>query len=209
VIIGDGVITIGEYAFFACSGLTSVIIGDSVTTIESSAFSSCSSLVSFTVAADNTAYASQDGILYNKAKTTIILVPQAISGAATLPDTLTSIGDRAFYGCSRLTSVTIPDSVTSIGGSTSGGAFYGCSALTSVTIPGSVTTIGESAFRACTKLVSVTVLRETSPLTTLGSGAFDNASNLLKIYMPWAVVTAYNALSGWNYYSIKRQAISA
>ena len=62
--------------------------------------------------------------------------------SVTIPDSVTSIGNSAFYGCSGLTSVTIPDSVTSIGDS----AFYGCSGLTSVTIPDSVTSIGNSAF---------------------------------------------------------------
>ena len=68
-----------------------------------------------------------------------------------IPDSVTSIGDGAFYGCSGLTSVSIPDSVTQIGGS----AFYGCSGLTSINIPDSVTSIGNYAFEDCSGLTSV------------------------------------------------------
>ena len=63
----------------------------------------------------------------------------------TIPESVTSIGEHAFYGCSSLTFITIPESVTSIGNR----AFYGCSGLTSVTIPESVTSIGNYAFSDC------------------------------------------------------------
>jgi hypothetical protein len=151
VTIPGSVTSIGEGAFAYCSGLTSVTIPGSVTSIGYAAFAYCSGLMAFTVAESNTAYSAQDGILYNKAQTTIISVPGAKSGALTLPNTLTSIGYYAFYGCSGLTSVTIPGSVTSIGD----GAFAYCSGLTSVTIPGSVTSIGDSAFAYCSSLTSV------------------------------------------------------
>ena len=81
---------------------------------------------------------------------------------------VTSIGNYAFYLCSKLTSVTIPNSVTSIGE----GAFQSCSGLTSVTIPNSVTSIGGSAFYGCSGLTSVTI---GSGVTSIGSSAFDGA----------------------------------
>lgn len=65
-----------------------------------------------------------------------------------IPNSVTSIGNSAFYNCGKLTSVTIPDSVTSIGSS----SFWGCSGLTSITIPDSVTSIGSSAFDSCPNL---------------------------------------------------------
>jgi hypothetical protein len=69
-----------------------------------------------------------------------------------IPNGVTSIGDRAFYGCEKLTSITIPASVTSIGDS----AFFGCTSLASITIPASVKTIGYNTFGDCRNLISVT-----------------------------------------------------
>ena len=95
---------------------------------------------------------------------------------------VTSIGDRAFYYCSGLTSVTIPNSVTSIGSH----AFDSCSGLTSVTIPNSVTSIGNSAFSACSRLTSVTI---GNSVTSIGYNAFANCSHLTSITIPNSVTS--------------------
>jgi hypothetical protein len=126
--IPNGVTSIGWVAFFGCSSLASVTIPASVTTIDTQAFINCYSLTAFTVAGSNTAYAEQDGILFNKAKTTVLSVPGGKSGALTLPGTPTSIGEFALQGCRFLTSVTIPGSVTSIGYR----AFYDCYNITTI-----------------------------------------------------------------------------
>ena len=146
------VTSIGEGAFWGCSGLTSVTIPNSVTTIGESAFSACSSLNSINVSSGNTHYSSIDGVLYNYVQDTLIQCPGAKT-SVTIPNSVTSIGNWAFSGCRGLTSVTIPNSVTSIGES----AFFGCRGLTSVTIPNSVTSIGWSAFSCCSGLTSVTI----------------------------------------------------
>ena len=146
---GLPVMGIGRSAFYNCSGLTSVTIPDSVTSIDEIAFSGCSGLASIEVDANNTTYASVDGILYNKAKTEFVHIPNAIAGEIEIPNGVTSIGEYAFAYCSGLTSITIPDSVTSIGEY----AFAYCSGLTSVTIPDSVTSIGNRAFCDCRKAV--------------------------------------------------------
>ena len=94
----------------------------------------------------------------------------------TIPSSVTSIGEAAFYGCSGLTSLTIPSSVTSIGE----GAFYGCSGLTSLTIPSSVTSIGEAAFYGCSGLTSLTI---PSSVTSIGNYTFWDCSGLTSIYV--------------------------
>ena len=86
-------------------------------------------------------------------------------GDVTIPDSVTSIDDWAFQGCTNLTSVTIPDSVTSIGGC----AFLGCTGLTSIIIPDSVTSIDSCAFQGCTSLTSVTI---PDSVTKIGRSAF-------------------------------------
>ena len=110
----------------------------------------------------------------------------------TIPNSVTSIGQRAFYGCSRLTSVTIPNSMTSIGGA----AFWCCSGLTSVTIPNSVTSIGGSAFDGCSRLTSVTI---PNSVKSIGSYAF-SCSGLTSVTIPNSVTSigsdAFNGCSG-------------
>ena len=145
VAIPDSVTSIGDYAFSWCQSLTSVTIPDSVTTIRDGAFYGCSSLTEF-----NSKFASEDGRCLIIDGTLNSFAPAGLT-EYTIPDSVTRIGDYAFYGCSSLTSVTIPDSVTTIRER----AFDGCSSLTSVTIGDSVTTIGSDAFDYCSSLTSV------------------------------------------------------
>lgn len=135
------VTSIGEEAFYDCSGLTSVDIPDGVTSIGDDAFRSCSGLTSIDIP-DRVNSIGWYAFYYCSRLTSV-----------DIGDGVTSIGDYAFSGCSRLTSIDIPDGVTTIGGY----AFNGCKALTSVDIPNSVTLIGEYAFDGCTKLTSVKI----------------------------------------------------
>ena len=164
--IPNSVTYIGGSAFNGCTLLESVTIGNGVTSIGDGAFGNCSRLKRIDVAEDNKYYCSIDGVLYNKNKTELLLFPKSSEiKALIIPDSVTSIGDLAFWFCTSLTSVTIPDSVTSIGDS----AFYNCISLTSVTIPDSVTSIGDSAFVWCTSLTSITI---PDSVTNIGEHAF-------------------------------------
>ena len=178
VTIGDEVELIPD-SFVNGSRITNVTIPNSVTSIGNYAFSGCSGLTSITVASGNPKYDSRNNcnaIIETASSTLITGCKNTVIG-----NSVTSIGNYAFYECSSLTSVTIPNSVTSIGSY----AFYECSGLTSVTIPNSVTSIGEWAFECCSGLTSVTI---GNSVTSIGSGAFFGCS-LTSINIPNSVIS--------------------
>ena len=180
VTIPNSVTSIGEKAFDGCLGLTSVTIPNSVTSIGTSAFSGCSGLTEIKVADGNNVYDSRNNcnaIIETSTNTLIVGCKNTI-----IPNSVTSIGSFAFYGCSGLTSVTIPNSVTSIGSS----AFNGCSGLTSVTIPNSVTSIGTSAFSGCSSLTTVTI---PNSVTSISSNAFKGCLGLTSVTIPNSVTS--------------------
>ena len=191
ITLPNSVTSIGISAFYNCHNLTSVTIPNSVTSIGEYAFFRCDALTSINVDVNNPNYCSIDGVLFDKNQTTLIKYPRGKQGASyIIPNSVTSIGDDAFYGCDALTSVTIPNSVTSIGNS----AFRDCCALTSITIPNSVTSIGNSTFSGCDALTSVTI---PNSVTSIGNSAFKNCKKLTSITIPNSVTSIGNgAFSG-------------
>ena len=219
VTIGNSVITIGNYAFSSCSSLTSLTIPNSVTSIGYWAFSYCTKLTSVAIGismmnfgdfvfydcnalssiivdSENTKYDSRNdcNAIIEKSTNTLI----AGCKNSSIPNSVTSIGTRAFCGCRSLTSITIPYSVTSIGSS----AFSECYMLSSITIGNGITSIDEYAFYDCCNLTDVYCYSEKVPETN--SLVFNNSNiGSANLYVPSASVIAYSQVDPWkNFKSI-------
>ena len=184
VVIGDGVTSIGDYAFYDCTRLTTVSIPASVTSVGSDAFGNTPWLEG-----------QPDGVVYVGKVAYKWMGDAAI---ATIADGTVSISPEAFEGA-LITSVSIPASVTSIGDF----AFNSCQDLTSVIIPASVTSIGNYAFQSCTKLEYVYVLPTTPP--TIGHNPFNACNALTAIVVPAAAYDTYyyDDVKGWSTYQSK------
>ena len=166
---GYTVTSIGYGAFDYNEDIVSVNIPDSVTWISAQAFSGCTSLTSINVSDDNKNYSSLDGNLYNKYKTELLTYAIGKEDKSfTIPDSVTKIGQYSFY-CINLTSVNIPDSVESIGYK----AFMSCTGLTSLNIPGSVKLIEEGAFAGCTSLKSINVSDSNANYSSLDGNLYN------------------------------------
>ena len=217
ITIPDSVERIGNEAFHNCDSLKEVHLPNSVTSLGDGTFSDCDNLEAVTVDDDHPAFTTVDSVLFSKDGKTLIFYPPKLTAAAyeipdgvtsiapyafncasftqvAIPDTVTSIGERAFLECRKLAAIEIPDSVTEIGM----GAFryclhaerlvlsknlqeidefvfFQCQTLTEVTIPDGVTSIGNQSFACCHSLENIVV---PASVTFIHSLAFDRCDSL-------------------------------
>ena len=189
VILGSRVVSIGTYAFYNCSNLTSIHIPESVTGIGERAFNQCSNLTSVYIPESVTSIG--DYTFESCYSLTSVHIPEGVTSigygafgdrtsltSVHIPEGVTSIAGGILYDCTSLTSVHIPEGVTSIGESLGDGAFQLCSSLTSIYIPRSVTILGRNTFRGCTSLTSIDI---PEGVTTIEDGTFNNCTSLSSI----------------------------
>ena len=168
--IPNSVTSIGNEAFHLCPTLTSIAIPNSVTSIGDLAFHNCSGLESIVIAEGNAFYDSRNNC-------------NAIIETAT---------NTLLFGCQ---STVIPNSVTSIGDN----AFYNCAGLKSIEIPASVASIGELAFYSCTGLLNVTSQIPVDKLFEINSSVFSGVNKTTcTLYVPYGAKETYASTSGWK-----------
>lgn len=177
---------IKDSAFAGCSSLRSFMIPENVATFSAEALKNCSSLENVYVDENNDYFCSENGVLYNKDKTSLVKWPAAKGGALTFAETTTRIDNYAFYGCS-FSSIIIPETVTDIGGD----AFANCSNLLSVVIPSSVLTIGYEAFCGCSKLNGIVI---PDNVTALNYQLFRDCTKLSSVILPSNLETIGNGV---------------
>ena len=185
-VVREGTKVICDYAFSGCESLQSVTIPNSVRNIGNNAFFGCN--ICFFIC-NSTYFQNDDVCLFNKDKTAIVSrIKDCVNYI--IPNSVTSIGDKAFSGCRSLQSVTIPNSVRNIGNN----AFGWCESLQSVTIPNSVTKIGDEAFEKCVSLQSITI---PNSVTSIGDSAFCNCKSLQSVTIPNSVTKIGDEAFRW------------
>ena len=178
--IPDSVTNIGASPFWGCSNLTRATIPEKVTSIGDQPFAYCSDLTNISVSVSNLNYAGTGGVLFDKTMATLIECPAGLSGSYTIPGSVTSVADWAFWDCSGLTSVMIPGGVTRVGDY----AFGNCSSLTNVNIGDSVTSIGDNVFQMCPGLSNVIIGNR---VTSIGESSFNFCSGLTNVTIGYGV----------------------
>ena len=181
VTIGNGVTSIGSYAFYNCTKITTVTLPNTVTAINEYAFRNCTSLSGINIPSNLKVLGKS---AFNNCQSIKSIV---------LPDSVTSIGSYAFVNCYKLAEVVLPPELTSIPES----LLFGCEALTNVTIPAGVTSIERNAFYQCQALTSIAI---PGKVTSIGGQAFFECSALKTIVFcgkesAWELVEKEN---WWN-----------
>lgn len=198
VVIPDHIVRVEEQAFIYCASLTNAAIGRGVTNIGAGAFRNCTRLESFTVGAANPAYAGADGVLFDKARTTLIQCPARKAGRYEIPAGVETVGAEAFARCAGLTNIVIPAGVRRLGDWA-----FERSGVVSLKIPDSVTEIGSGVFSSCAGLEKAVI---GTGLARLGHRMFERCGNLSRVAIPDEVAE----IGDWTFYgctSLSRVAI--
>lgn len=202
---------IGEDAFYSCNQLTQITLPDGLEYIGESAFCNCRKLESvripktvknigyyafdcynyyqenygiksIEVDPENKVYASENGVLFDKAMTELIKYPSGKKDKSyAVPEGVVTISDRAFNSCPEISSVTLPQSVAYIGSY----AFYECGKLIDIDLPKSVETIGEGAFADCSNLESIVI---PDGVISVNNATFRNCYRLSSVVLPSGIV---------------------
>ncbi|MBR1528096.1 MAG: leucine-rich repeat domain-containing protein [Oscillospiraceae bacterium] len=195
----------GFQTFYGCSSLKEISVPAGVTEIEGYTFDGCTALEAVHVEKNNQNYKDQDGILFTKDGSDLILYPAAKTGKQyAVPDGCTKLegyafmansdleqinlnavsemGEDVFYYCTSLQSITVPDGITML----TGAAFGNCTSLKRVTLPETLETIGSGCFYNCLQLDEITI---PDSVTTINSNAFFNCPSLTTIRVSRNVTT--------------------
>ncbi len=176
VSIANSVTSIGDHAFFGCLNLEKVTIGSGTSSISGNSFTRTPALKEIRVSESNVHYCSDNsGVLYSKDMTHLLLCPGQYAGSFSVPNTVKSIGERAFNNTAHLTKIDIPDSVTSVGFRA-----FEDSGVQQVTLGSGLTELDYSAFSFCSSLESIQVSEANPALSTDATGSlFDKAQTVL------------------------------
>lgn len=188
ITLPDGLEYIGESAFYNCIKLESVRIPKTVKNIGYYAFDCYNyyqenyGIKSIEVDPENKVYASENGVLFDKAMTELIKYPSGKKDKSyAVPEGVVTISDRAFNSCPEISSVTLPQSVAYIGSY----AFYECGKLIDIDLPKSVETIGEGAFADCSNLESIVI---PDGIISINNATFRNCYRLSSVVLPSGIV---------------------
>lgn len=197
IVIPDSVTKISGYAFSRCTALERIEIGAGVSSIDTTSFNECNNLKEITIKSSNPYYHADQGVIYNKSKTELLLFPTGFCGPYTVLSGTELIGPHAASDTHGLTSLYFPDSVTVIDDY----AFTDCSSLSTVRMSERITEIGLRAFARCTALEEILFPKR---LTKIQGSAFDSCSGLRKITFlgdrPYVGEYAFTGVSATVYY---------